>query len=141
MKIVTGTLLRCAGLLLLSSSLLTGCQTMSDREKVWQALHAVDVAQTLSAARDPCYQENAWLTRQLIGRQPSDAAVLAWGVGTAALHAWLSHEIEERGSPTWVRMAWELGTLGQTAYAIGSNHRNGVRIVADNKNVPGCPAA
>jgi hypothetical protein len=140
MKIFPGGLRRPAGLLLFGWPLLAGCQTLSDREKVWQALHAVDVAQTLSAARDPCYRENAWLTRQLIGRQPSDTAVLAWGVGTAVFHAWLSHEMEARGAPTWVRMAWELGTLGQTAYAIGSNHQNGVRIIADNENVPGCRA-
>jgi hypothetical protein len=132
--------LRPAALLLFAGSLLAGCQTMSNQEKTWQALHAVDVAQTLSAARDPCYQENAWLTRRLIGRQPSDTAVLAWGVGTAAFHAWVSHELDARSAPTWLRMVWELGTLGQTAYAIGSNYDTGVRIVADNEKVRGCSA-
>lgn len=125
---------------LLLCPLLAGCHTMSPQEKTWQALHAVDVAQTLSAARDPCYQESAWLTRQIIGRQPSDAGVVAWGVGTAAFHAWLSHELQERNAPTWLRMIWELGTLGQTAYAVGSNHSNGVRIVGDNDKVAGCSA-
>jgi hypothetical protein len=133
-------LIRGVTLTLLIPWLLAGCETMSRREIAWQALHAVDVAQTLSAARDPCYEEAAWLTRRLIGRQPSDAEVLVWGVGTAAFHAWVSHELHHREAPTWLRMVWDLGTLGQTVYAIGSNHDTGVRIVGDNRPVPGCYA-
>jgi hypothetical protein len=125
----------CLGVLLLA---LAGCQSMSRQEFAWQALHAVDVAQTLEAARDPCYQESAWVTRQLIGRQPSDGAVLAWGAGTAVLHAWISSELESRGAPAWVQMVWDLGTLGQTAYAVGSNHTTGVRVLGRNQDVPGC---
>lgn len=113
---------------------------MSRQELVWQALHAVDVAQTLEAARDECYKEDAWLTRRLIGEQPSDAQVLAWGVGSAVLHAWVSDTLIQRGAPTWVQMVWDLGTLGQTAYAVGSNYDTGIRLLGSNKNVRGCPA-
>jgi len=63
--------------------LLSGCQSMGRDEMTWQMLHAMDVAQTLNAASDPCYKEDAWLTKRLIGEQPSDSEVLAWGVGTA----------------------------------------------------------
>lgn len=104
----------------------------------WQGLHAIDVAQTLNAADDPCYREKAWLTEQLIGAQPSSGEVLAWGAGTALVHAWVSRTLEERGAPTWLHMAWDFGTLGHTAYAIGSNHQEGVRIIGDNEPVPGC---
>jgi hypothetical protein len=127
---------QCCGVLLLLCG--AGCESLSRQEIAWQTLHAVDVAQTLDAARDPCYQESAWLTRQLIGRQPSDGAVLAWGAGTAVLHAWISQELEERDAPGWLRMAWDLGTLGQTAYAVGSNHTTGIRLLGANKDVPGC---
>jgi hypothetical protein len=114
---------------------------MSRQELAWQTLHAVDVAQTLEAARDPCYRESAWVTRHLIGRQPSDGSVLAWGAGTAVLHAWISSELESRGAPAWVQMVWDLGTLGQTAYAVGSNHTAGVRVLGRNQRVPDCGGA
>jgi hypothetical protein len=117
---------------------LAGCQSMDRQEMTWQALHAVDVAQTLNAASDPCYKENAWLTKRLIGEQPGDGEVIAWGVGTAVFHAWISSALEERGAPVWVQKVWELGTLGHTSYAIGSNYQNGVRVFGDNKSVPGC---
>src|SRR5690606_24078535 len=62
------------GLLVLAASVwLGGCQGMDRRELTWQTLHAIDVAQTLNAASDPCYEEKAWLTQRLIGAQPSDA--------------------------------------------------------------------
>jgi hypothetical protein len=121
--------------------LLGGCASMDRRELTWQAVHAVDVAQTLNAASDPCYQEEAWLTRRLIGAQPSDAEVLAWGVGTAVFHAWISDALEARGAPRWVQKVWELGTLGHTSYAVGTNHQEGVRPFGDNEPVPGCFAS
>ena len=117
---------------------LGGCQSMDRQELTWQALHAIDVAQTLNAASDPCYEEKAWLTQRLIGAQPSDAEVIAWGVGTAVFHAWISNTLEERGAPQWVQKLWELGTLGQTTYAIGTNHQEGVRPFGKNRDVPGC---
>ena len=45
---------------LLAGSLLSGgCQSLefSNEEIAWQTLHAVDIAQTVSAAQDPCYVE------------------------------------------------------------------------------------
>jgi len=121
---------------------LGGCQSieMDRQELTWQTMHALDVAQTLNAASDPCYKENAWLTKRMIGEQPSDAEVLAWGVGTAVFHAWVSNSLESRGAPIWVQKLWELGTLGHTSYAVGSNHQNGVRPFGDNREVAGCYA-
>ncbi|TDJ30338.1 MAG: hypothetical protein E2O59_02720, partial [Gammaproteobacteria bacterium] len=42
------------------------CLTLDRNELTWQTLHAVDVAQTLNAANDPCYIEKAWLTQRMI---------------------------------------------------------------------------
>ncbi len=117
---------------------LGGCASLDRQELTWQALHAVDVAQTLNAASDPCYKEDAWLTSRLIGSQPNDAEVLAWGVGTAVLHAWISSALEERGAPVWVQRVWDLGTLGHTTYAVVSNHSEGVRPFGSNREVDGC---
>jgi hypothetical protein len=132
---------RLAPWLVAGTLLLGGCETihsMDGQEMTWQAMHAIDVAQTLNAASDPCYKEKAWLTSRLIGAQPSDAEVLAWGVATAVVHAWVSHTLRERDAPRWVRTAWDFGTLGHTTYAISNNHDAGVRPFGSNKAVPGC---
>ncbi|MEQ9005182.1 MAG: hypothetical protein RIE74_16610 [Pseudomonadales bacterium] len=131
---------RIGALLLAVLGLLGGCQTMDNQELAWQALHAVDVAQTLNAAGDPCYREEAWLTKRLIGEQPNDAEVVAWGVATAVVHAWVSYNLEEHGAPRWLQKVWDLGTLGHTTYAIISNHDAGVRPFGDNRPVAGCYA-
>ncbi|MFW6093271.1 MAG: hypothetical protein ACODAC_04800 [Pseudomonadota bacterium] len=115
-----------------------GCQSLDRDELTWQTLHAMDVAQTLSAAGDPCYEEEAWLTRRIIGEQPSESEVLAWGIGTSLMHAWVSDALERRNAPGWLQKAWELGTLGHTTYAVGSNHEAGVRPFGRNREVPGC---
>lgn len=118
--------------------LLGGCETTSGREMTWQALHAVDVAQTLNAAPDPCYREASWMTRRIIGEQPSDAEVLAWGAATALAHMWISSFLERREAPQWIKSAWQLGSIGQTGFAVVNNHRIGVRPWGSNEGHDGC---
>ncbi len=112
--------------------LLGGCQSMDKREMAWQTLHAIDVAQTLNAASDPCYMEVSWVTKRLIGEQPSDAEVMVWGIAMAMGHMWISNRLEERDAPKWVQAFWDFGTIGHTGYAVVNNHRNGVRPWGDN---------
>lgn len=117
-----------------------GCQSfhLSSEELTWQTLHAVDVAQTLAAASDPCYVEDAYLTRELIGAQPSSGEVLLWGAGMAVGHAWVSSMLESSGAPRWVAKAWDYATITGTGLAIATNHAEGVRVFGDNKSVDGC---
>jgi len=126
-----------------ASCLSAGCQSFefSGEELTWQTLHVVDVAQTLSAADDPCYVEDAYLTRQLIGSQPSQGEVLLWGAGMAVGHAWVTGLLEERGAPAWLRKTWSYATITGTGIAIASNHAEGVRVFGDNKPVNGCYAS
>ncbi len=139
---VTRSTVRRAGVLaaLLSLPLFGGCQSLdlSGEEVAWQALHAVDVAQTLSAADDPCYEEDAWLTRRLIGRQPSDAEVMAWGIGTAVGHALIAKTLERWDAPVWLKKVWSYGTITHTGYVVASNHDEGIRVVDGNQDVEGC---
>ena len=67
---------------------------MDTEEVAWQTLHAIDVAQTLNAAHDPCYVEAFSVTRALIGEQPSTTEVLVWGASTAALHYFVSKTLK-----------------------------------------------
>jgi hypothetical protein len=116
----------------------SGCESLDRRELVWQGLHAVDVAQTLNAAGDPCYKETAWLTAKIIGEQPSDAEVLAWGVGTAVVHMLIANELERRDAPRWLQATWSIGTIVSTGYTVVDNHRNGVRPWGDNLDHDAC---
>lgn len=117
-----------------------GCESLglSGEEITWQTLHAVDVAQTISAADDPCYVEDALITRQIIGSQPNTGEVLLWGAGLAVGHAWISHTLERHHAPMWLRRTWSFATITGTGIAIASNHTAGIRVVGDNKPVDGC---
>ena len=126
--------------LLAGSVLSAGCESvgLSTEEITWQTLHAVDVAQTLSAAEDPCYVEDAYVTRKLIGTQPSTGEVLLWGAGMAVGHAWVSGMLERHHAPGWLRKTWSYATITGTGLAIATNHAEGVRIFGDNEAVDGC---
>ena len=126
--------------LLAGSVLSAGCQSLelSNEEIAWQTLHAVDIAQTLSAAQDPCYVEDAYITRQLIGSQPSTGEVLLWGAGVAVGHAWVTNLLEQQDAPRWVQKTWSYATITSTGVAIASNHSEGVRVFGANESVDGC---
>jgi len=81
-------------LILFFASIMTGCATynpyagMSPGEKLWQAGHVVDTAQTISIAKDPiCYSENNGVSRRVIGRKPNVGRVIAWQAATSYAHA------------------------------------------------------
>jgi len=122
------------------ATLSAGCQSLelSSEEIAWQTLHAVDIAQTLSASQDPCYVEDAYVTRQLIGSQPNAGEVLLWGAGMAVGHAWISGLLEDRNAPRWVQKTWSYATITGTGLAIATNHAEGVRVFGSNKPVDGC---
>lgn len=124
--------------MVVSGLLAGGCQSTDKREVAWQALHAIDVSQTLNAASDLCYKEASWVTKRLIGEQPSDAGVIVWGIAMAVAHMWIANTLEERAAPKWVQAVWDLGTIGHTGYAVVNNHHNGVRPWGDNLTHSGC---
>lgn len=130
---------RPAALGMLFATLTTvGCASVDREEALWLTLHAFDVAQTLNAADDPCYKEDAWLTRRLIGGQPSDGEVLAWGAGTAILHYAIGRTLEAGGAPLWLQRTWDFTTIGHTGYTVVRNHNDGVRPWGSNQPVEGC---
>ena len=131
-------------LLLSAGSILSaGCQSLdlSGEEITWQTLHAIDVAQTLSAADDPCYVEDAPVTRSIIGSQPSQGEVLLWGAGMAVGHAWVTGLLERHAAPMWLQKTWSYATITGTGIAIASNHAEGVRVFGHNEPVDGCYAS
>lgn len=117
---------------------LSGCASMSRPELAWQAVHAVDVAQTLNIVNDPCYVESNPITTSLIGEQPSTGEVIAWGVGAGVLHYGVSRYLEHTDAPRWMQNTWQAITLTTTAGAVYSNHREGIRISGSNEPFAGC---
>lgn len=107
--------------------LLSGCASMPPDELAWQALHAVDTAQTVQIARSTCYWEEAPGTEQLIGHHPSTAGALTWGIGSALAHWGVSAWLTEHG-PHWARPLWNAVTIGRTAYYVKNNHDQGIGL-------------
>ena len=113
--------------------LVSGCAS-SPSERAWQAMHLVDVAQTISgAARDACFFERDPFTRRLIGRQPSTEAVIAWGVGVGVAHYALDRWLTNSGhaDKKWVQILRAVD-LGAKGFTIGRNHQIGIRVFGDN---------
>jgi len=128
--------------ILIGALLISGCATFRDlapetraKEVVWQSLHAIDAAQTLSIARDPdCYFET--FSDPAIGRHPPPAVVLAWMTGTSVLHFAITDFLTQHASPSLVRF-WEGITIGSTAYWVSHNYSVGLRVFSHNEHGTG----
>ena len=59
---------------------------MSEREKAWQVIHLMDVAQTYQMAKSPCHQEIDLITSNVLGNHPNTDSVLIWGAVNAAVY-------------------------------------------------------
>lgn len=101
-------------------------------EAAFQVAHAVDTAQTYhGAASDPCYAEGDPVTRRIIGREPSKAGVIAWGVGYGALHYGVYRLLANHGHD-YLASAWEAMTIESTGRSVANNISVGVRLGAPN---------
>ncbi len=125
--------------LLIALVALSGCSTVPPAEYAWQAMHVIDVAQTLNGpAKDPCYIEVDPITRGLIGKNPSSEAVVLWGIGTGIAHIGVTHLLEKHDAPKWVRVSWHAVSLVTKGHTLISNHREGIRPFGNNEEVTGC---
>ena len=111
-----------------------GCESMQPSEKAWHVLHVVDVAQTLNIVDDTCYRERNGLTRRIIGQEPNEGEVLAWGIVTGIGHYWISRELENRDAPQWLQRTWQATNLVVTTHSVYNNHRIGIRPWGDNQS-------
>jgi hypothetical protein len=112
----------------------SGCTALESREsQAWLALHAVDTVQTFRIADQPtCFKEGDSLTRSVIGSHPSDGEVVAWSVGSAALHLGVAEWLLRNDHPR-IAKVWHYLRIGVTASAVAQNHSIGIRIGAPNK--------
>jgi hypothetical protein len=95
-------------------------------ESLYQALHAIDTAQTLYIAKHPdaFYEsESAWA----LGRHPPGSRVVAYMALDAVGHAAVTATLVSFNLPRWVARTWELVTVGDTAHCVGNNFRLGIK--------------
>lgn len=118
----------------LTALCLSACESMSPYENAWQAMHLVDVAQTIEgAASDPlCHSEGDPITRSLIGEHPHRDEVIAWGVGVSVAHYFLGRWLDNSDWPDGVKHLVRSIDLGYKGLTIGRNYDNGIRIFGDN---------
>lgn len=128
-------------LLLVATSGLAGCSALQHvarthgvalTEASWQALNAVDFAQTVTIARQPRrYDEDGIPTRWVIGEHPREGAVAACWAGFALIHLAVTRYLaqrSDRGPPwRWALYGWEALTLTDSAFAVARNASIGLQ--------------
>ena len=132
---ITVVALVTAALAALSLSACAELTTSQRAEGAWQALNAIDMAQTDHAARaGSCFSEQDPLSRALVGEHPSQAEAAALGLFYATGHnlvsRWLDRKVEADASTGWhqVRAAWHILGIGYKTALVARNHEIGLRI-------------
>lgn len=124
--------------------LTTGCagvelnpyKNMSTAEMGWQAMHFIDVGQTLSTSKDNCFKETDFMTRKIIGERPKESRVLMWGAGLSYLHAagsqWLENtDMFSDSAKNFIRI-FDIGIKFDIIY---NNHSAGLNFSTSNNRV------
>lgn len=112
-----------------------GCASMSREELILQSLHAADVMQTLQIAKNTCnYSESDPITKRIIGENPSERSVIAWGVGSALAFHWVSQKVDE--SDGWERAAWYGAMILTRGQIILGNEKEGIHLTSVDKECP-----
>lgn len=119
--------------------LLNGCTALNDRtEQAWLTLHAVDSVQTYRIAQDPlCFHEANAVTQVVIGETPSRGQVIAWSLGSAAIHLGVTELLLRNEHPKLAK-AWQYISIASTGYSVGNNYAIGIRIGSPNKPKERC---
>jgi hypothetical protein len=123
--------------------LLGGCAALPTDSKppeaAYQALHAVDFAQTIQIARSPnCYHEADPLTKRLIGEHPSEGQVRAAWALTSTVHlavtGWLDREVDATDSKAWriARGTWHVLTIADAGREVVRNRSLGLMPFGGN---------
>lgn len=122
---------------------LQGCATLDKQDVTWLALHAVDVGQTVTIARNGysdwegpgngCWiEEKNPITAAWIGKDPDPAHVYRWGVGWAAIRFGVFWAAEKLGASEKAISRAKTFTNGVTFGNVVRNQHFEVRAWANN---------
>lgn len=106
------------------AAILCGCASMPKEQRTYeiayQALHAIDTAQTLKinnvAGRE---------TNPILGRHPKDYEVIAYMAAEAAIHARISKAMADHDAPMWMQRSWHYVSLIWNGHLVIRNERRG----------------
>lgn len=124
---------RIVALLLILFATPISAETVAERLKklppemwVYQALTAVDVAQTMRALDHPC--ECYYEANPLYGKNPSDFQLVATTLAFNAAHAYLVLRMVETGQPEWLIKTITYGSIAVRAGVVYHNFHIGIRF-------------
>ena len=124
---------RILALLLILFAAPISAETVTERLKklppemwVYQALTAVDVAQTMRALDHPC--ECYYEANPLYGKNPSDFQLVATTLAFNAAHAYLVLRMIETGQPEWLIKTVTYGSIAVRAGVVYHNFSIGIRF-------------
>jgi hypothetical protein len=92
-------------------------------EYAFDAVWFADMLTTLDIKEHPNLQE----TNKMLGPHPSDAKVIGYFTAGAAVHAAVTHLLQEH-APAWTVPLWEAVTIGSEAATVRSNLALGLRF-------------
>jgi len=111
---------------------LSGCIQLSNKEKVWQGAHFVDLFQTLSVANHPeCFWEKDPMTRRLIGEHPKPRDVLLWAAITSVVHVFIWKGIDKKVPKKYHLREIDIAIKSRVVI---NNNRRGVRVYGNNNS-------
>lgn len=93
-------------------------------ETAYQAVAAVDAADTLRIARCP-YRWSE--TNPMLGRHPGSNVVVPYFVAFGAAHVVATNYLVAHDAPAWVVRLWEMSTIAYEGRALAINASLGVR--------------
>jgi hypothetical protein len=106
-----------------------GCATLPPEQRAeeaaYQSLHLVDTLQTLQIHNGYSSYEQS----PVLGRHPSQTAIVAYMAAEAGLHAIVTEQLSERGAPIWVQRVWAGASIGFTALTVRHNMQTGIPLV------------
>lgn len=112
--------------------LLQGCAAMplawvkenQRLELAYQAVHVIDLAQTLQISKHPELRESNWF----LGEHPRSSKIAVWYAGTAYGHAFVTSALERENAPRWMCRTWQALTIGDAINAVYGNYRLGLKV-------------
>jgi hypothetical protein len=100
-------------------------------EKVYMAVHAIDILQTMQHGPNPCYGEVDPITRRLIGRDPSPGRVFVWGLARGALAHYEFQFINNSNLPKWLRTTLKWYNTAVRFEIVENNYQLGLTLYGD----------
>jgi hypothetical protein len=97
--------------------------TDSVLEGAYLVLRYIDTAQTRTVAKNPDqWKEAGPVAVMMYGEHPSVAEVHKFNILMAALHAFISYQIDPPG-----RTGWQIGSVIAQAYVVNENRKLGIK--------------